>query len=98
MSGLYLCTVAVHAEQYQTGMDSILGRPILVVQAQITFAPHTLKCVVTPGDWVVENGDRVINLSGTAVKQGKAVVVLSDAEFRKQYRPLMPRTIPDAVD
>ena len=88
MSGLYYSVVPVRAEQYQPGMATLLGRAVLELADQTTFAPHTVRCVVTPGDWVVENGDRLINLNGHVVKQGEAVVVLPDAEFRRRYRPV----------
>ena len=86
MSAFYLSTVPVRAERYQVGMTSILGRPILVVNAQTTFAPHTLRCVLRPGDWVVENGDRLVNFNGVVVKQGETVLVLPDADFHRRYR------------
>jgi len=98
MSDLYLATVPVRAEQYQAGMSQILGRPILVCHSQITFAPHTLRCVVEPGDWVVENGERLVNLSGNITQQGEMVVVLSDAKFRRRYRRLIPPARDDATD
>ena len=88
MSGLYFSVIPVRAEQYQVGMGAILGRAILAVAGQTTFAPHTVRCVLTPGDWVVENGDRLINFSGHVVKQGETVVVLPDAEFCRRYRQI----------
>ncbi len=98
MSDLYLATVPVRAEQYRAGMSQILGRPVLVGHSQTTFAPHTLRCVVEPGDWVVENGERLVNLSGSVARQGEMVVVLSDAKFRRRYRRLVSPARDDATD
>ena len=88
MDGLYYSVIPVRAEQYHAGMEHVLGRAILAAGGQVTFAPHTVRCVVTPGDWVVENGDRLINFNGHVSKQGEAVVVLPDVEFRRRYRPV----------
>ena len=76
MTTLYISTRPCRAEQYQPGMESILGRRIFIQQGQASYAPHTIRCEIEPGDWVVEANDRLIKLS--------------DEEFRNHYRIFHP--------
>ena len=90
MSTLYISTRPVRAEQYQPGMEFILGRRIFIHGGQASFAPHTILSQIRPGDWVVETGEQLINNGGQFSFLCMAVKVISDAEFRDQYRIFHP--------
>lgn len=85
MPDLYRAIHPVRAEQYRPGMTSILGRAIHEGNGGASFYPHTLRCGLADGCWVVEVGPRIILKNGVPTRDGTDLRVLDDAEFRATY-------------
>ena len=87
MPELVVPAAPTRAERFRSGMTSILGRPIQVIDGVASFYPHTPACHLVDGCWAVEIVPRYILRNGRMTRDGRRVEVLSDEDFRTEYRP-----------